>query len=454
MVINVPKYYVANYGPSLFSKLRLQLKPASARSFMPRLLLAVSALSLQLILSACSGLHNQRHERVYVSARQAFLHDRIAAVSNRVAEVTNGQALEVVEHGKRFIKVKTEKNEIGWIEEHAVVDEKLFNEFQKLATDHAQDPTVSTASVRDDLYVHVRPGRDTEHFYLLPANSKVQLLERATMPKGGSNSTPPAQKPAAPNQAKPTNATPPSKPAVKPATTPGLPATQPADQQLEDWWLARDASGHTGWLLSGRVDVDVPDEIGTFAEGQRIVGAYVIAKANDPKSSLPDHMVPEYLTLMSPPKAGLPYDFDQVRVFTWSISHHRYETAFRIHPITGFLPLKITSELAPEHKPSAKELVREQARANQKKDTPKKEPTGPAYAPVFSFQVASSTDVAIDPQTGIAHPATPRTVRFQMIDTRVTRIGPDLAPIPMTHLPAEKSKSKSAAKSAKSRRHR
>ena len=359
--------------------------------------------------SGCNRFRQELHDTVYVSARQMYLHDRVAAVSNRVAEVTNGQPLEVLEHGRRFLKVKTQKNEIGWIEERAVIDSKAFHAFDQLGQEHKQDPVVATGVLRDDIYLHLTPGRDAERFYLLAANAKVQLLARATVPKAapGSGQAPKPLTPKPANAA--TSHTPASKPAAPAATQiPSQPAAEPPP--LEDWWLVRDAQGHAGWLLAGRVDVDVPDEIGVFAEGQRYVGAYVFNKIFDPDATTPDHQVPQYVTVLSPPQAGLPFDFDQVRVFTWSIRHHRYETAFRLHPIQGYLPVRVT-------------------------------PAAGGKAPVFSFQIANGDSLTADPSTGITHPATPRTITYEMDDTRARRIGSDLGPIPVSHLPESQPKS-------------
>ena len=54
-----------------------------------------------------------------------------------------------------------------------------------------------------------------------------------------------------------------------------------------------------------------------------------------------------YLTVLGPYRAGLPYDFDQVRVFTWNLKMHRYETAFREKNIEGYLPVTIRTEKDP-----------------------------------------------------------------------------------------------------------
>ena len=379
---------------------------------------------LVLLTAGCKRLRHEAHETVYVSARQMYLKDRIAAVSNHVGQVSNGQQLEVLEHGRRFLRVKTEKNEIGWIEERAVIDSKTYDAFAQMGTEHKQDPVVATGTIRDDVYLHISPGRNTDHFYLLPENDKVQLLVRASVRKAAPGApVEPAKHPV--TAAKPASTSPQGSGAKAgspaPAKVPDASHVEKAEVPeipMEDWWLIRDSQGRTGWLLSGRVDVDVPDEVGQYAEGQRIVGAYVITHVNDSEADVPNHQVPEYVTAMSPPKSGLPFDFDQIRVFTWSVKRHRYETAFRVRPIQGFLPVKVGTE------------------AGQNGSS----------APVFSFQISGSPDVSIDPDTGITKPVNPRTITYVMRDNMVRRIGADMAPIPTSHLPGEKPKSGAAGK--------
>jgi SH3-like domain-containing protein len=355
---------------------------------------------------------------VYVSIRTTYLHDRVAPVSNRVCEVVNAQPLEVLEHGKRFLRVKTDKNETGWIEERAVIDEKTYDGFAELSKQHKDDPAAATATLRDDLAMHLLPGRETPRFYLLAANDKVQLLGRASALKNPAETLvavlPPAKtaKPGeagkTPPAANPKTAAPPGNAKASSAENGagGEPAVPPV---MEDWWLARDREGRVGWLLASRLDVDVPDEIAQYAEDKRIVAAWVLTKVTDSETDTADHQVPEYLTVLDPLESGLPFDFDEVRVFTWSIKHHRYETGFRMHPIQGYLPVRVFTEN-----------------------------TAKGNFPAFSFQIAGNNDVRTDAATGITRPVTPRTISYEMIDTQVKRIGADMAPLPITHEPGEK----------------
>src|SRR5580658_7055390 len=54
--------------------------------------------------------------------------------------------------------------------------------------------------------------------------------------------------------------------------------------------------------------------------------------------------VSQYLCVITEPHDGLPYDYDQIRVFTWNVKKHRYETAYREHGLNGVLPVTVTNE--------------------------------------------------------------------------------------------------------------
>jgi hypothetical protein len=278
---------------------------------------------------------------------------------------------------------------------------------------------VATGTLRDDIYLHVGPGRETDRFYLLAGNAKVQMLVRASVAKAAAPSAVSlVPRETSAEEVSPTRVSVERGPAGRAApTVPKLPQPAAEPPVLEDWWLIRDGQGRAGWVLGSRVDVDVPDDVAQYAEGQRIIGAYVLAKVHDDQANTANHEVAEYVTALAPLKAGLPFDFDQIRVFTWSLKRHRYETAFRIHPIQGFLPVRVWTQ-----------------------------PGQNGTEPVFSFQISSSPNVSIDPATGITKPVNPRTIVYAMRDTQVRRIGPDMAPIPTSHLPGEKSKSGKAEK--------
>jgi SH3-like domain-containing protein len=350
----------------------------------PRLCFAI-CVALMAALSGCTRLREHlKPEMVYVVAKQTYLRDRVAAVSNRVALVSNGEPLEVIERGRRFLKTKTAKGEVGWIEDHMVIDQTAYDQFAALGQQHAHDPVVATAVLRDDLYLHVKPGRETDRFYLLPENEKLQLLIRASVPKPA----PPQGLLPAPHPAAAAKGKKPGSSSAK-AALPGEPAVP-----MEDWWLVRDSRGQVGWMLSRRLDVDVPDEIAGYSEGQKIVGAYVLTKVYDPASSLPDKMVPEYVSVTNAYKDGLPYDFDQVRVFTWNTKKHRYETAYRQRNLEGYLPVTVSQD---------------------------KNAQGQSV-PEFSITVATSDEVKVDPLTGAARPAQTDVLHYQLEGGMVKRV--------------------------------
>lgn len=358
--------------------------------FSPGLLGSVLLGITLLGLAGCSRLRPKPPaDYVYVTAKQTFLRDRVAAVSNRTGTVENGDRLQIVDHGRRFYKVKTDKGEVGWIEEKAVVTQPVYDQFLALTEAHKNDPAVASAVVRDEANLHLKPGRETERFYRLGENDKVQLLRRATLPRPVPAGTPVAAKlPVRRGESEQAQAAPPV--------------------PMEDWWLVRDAHGRVGWMLSRLLDVDAPDSLTRYSEGQRFVGAYVLQMIHDDGAEGDNKDIPEYVTVLSPYTAGLAYDFNQVRVFTWNPKMHRYETAFREKNIEGFLPVSVTMG----------------------KDPYGKSPLAQTPEPTFTYKVlaADAPQPTPDPTTGEITPGHLVTKTYRLEVNMVHRVEPPGSP--------------------------
>jgi hypothetical protein len=262
-----------------------------------------------LLLSACK--HPKRaQETAYVSAPQVFLRDRVAAVYNKTGFVRNGEKVDVLDHDRRFVQVRKADGTIGWIEQRYLITQAVFDSFQKLLRENQDDPPQATGTTRNDTNIHLDPSRDADHLYQLASGTIVTILKRASSEK--KISAPPR---------------------------PSNPGSEPPRPSMEDWWLIRSPEGHVGWVLARLVDMNVPLEIAQYAEGQRIVAFFPLNEVSDG-----DKKVPQYLLAFSDPREGSSFDFNQIRVFTWNVRRHRYETAYREHTLDGVLPITVGQE--------------------------------------------------------------------------------------------------------------
>jgi len=295
---------------------------------------------------------------MYVSAAETSLRDRVATLYGKVGTVHNGERVEILEKQRRFLRVKTDKGQEGWIEERSLVPQDIYDGFQQLAKDSSGIPTQAHGTTRAELNMHLTPSRDGEHLYQLKDGEKVEILKRATTDKNAKKpASTPASKPAKVDTetkqskastpaAKPQVPVPSAKPvsaketalASKPATPPEPPAAP--KPVMEDWYLVRGPAGRVGWVLLRMVDLDVPLDVAQYAEGQRITSYFVLNTVEETEDGQ-SKQEPQYLMLLNEPKDGLSWDYNQVRVFTRNRARHRYETAYRERNIEGYLPVQV-----------------------------------------------------------------------------------------------------------------
>lgn len=307
---------------------------------------------LVLALSGCTGSKERRPAagEAYAGAATVNLRKEIPLQSPVVTTVKFGERLEIIGHRRRFYKVRTASDAEGWTDERLLLSPEELAGIQKRAKEARSLPSQGIAGTYELLNVHTEPDRQSPSAIQIREGEKVevlahQLVARTSKPRkplvGPAVRTPaPAKKRKPPKYQPPPLPKAPAVPAnwlelskTPPEVAAEIQNKQPPPVPMDDWALIRTAKGESGWVLTRRIYLAIPDEVAQYAEGHRITSYFSLGEVRDGDSA-------KHNWLWTTIAQGLqPYDFDSFRVFIWSLRRHRYETAYIERNLTGYFPV-------------------------------------------------------------------------------------------------------------------
>jgi hypothetical protein len=293
----------------------------------------------------------------YVGPANLKLRNDLPLQSKTVATAAHGDRVEIVQRRRRFLKVRTASGAEGWTEDRQLLASADMAALRDLSQQAKAMLAQGQATTFGDLNVHTQPARTSPSFIQLKEGDKVDVLFHRALPRNASPSRQPLLPPA-PKKAKVARKPkekdkekipppPPPKPPAPPADWLELSRTdldeEPADDSkddrgappvaLDDWSLIRTASGASGWVLTRRLVMAIPDEVAQYAEGRRIVSYFSLGDT-DFKGEKKHNWL---WTTIGPGNPA--WDFDSFRVFVWSQRRHHYETAYIERNLKGYAPV-------------------------------------------------------------------------------------------------------------------
>lgn len=311
----------------------------------------LAAIALILPLAGCSSAPSQAPAigEAFAGPEEVTLHKDIDSRSAATGTARHGDRLEILAQRRRWFQVRNERGLEGWVDDRQLLDTAQMDRLRSIAKEARDAPSQGVATTFDTLNVHTEPNRLSPTFLRVQVGEKFDVILHRVVVKGPiakRQLIPPRPKidrgtkkktkePAVPLPPAPAAPAPPADwLQLSRATRAPLEAESAIAPARDDWTLIRTAGGLTGWVLTNRVYMSIPDEVAQYAEGHRITSYARIGRIDD-------HGEPKDIWMWTTSEAlGQDYDFDGYRVFTWSIRRHRYETAFIQRRERGYFPVR------------------------------------------------------------------------------------------------------------------
>ncbi len=277
--------------------------------------------------------------------------------SPEVATVAHGDRLAIIGRRRRFVKVRTASGVEGWTDMRQLLAAAQMAQLNQLAETARQLPSQGAATAYEALNVHTEPNRTAPSFYRIKEGEPADVVAHELNPRvpfAPQNILPPPTprpKPSPKPREERRVPRPPLPPPIKPpdnwqelSKTAPLPddGKQEAEEAepgkptpVDDWTLVRLKNGRAGWVLSGSLKMNIPDEVAQYSEGHRITSYFATADVND------GGQVKHNWLWTTIGDSHVPYEFDSFRYFIWNTRHHRYETAYVERNLKGFYPVQV-----------------------------------------------------------------------------------------------------------------
>jgi hypothetical protein len=306
-------------------------------------------LFLALLSTGCNSQGNRSPAIgvAYAGPATLVLRQEMNPRSAPAVTVHHGDRLEIVQQRRRLVKVRTAKGQEGWTDDRLLLTPEEVARLKRFNQQALTIPSQGVATTYDALNIHTEPSRFSPSFVQVKAGEKFDVIGHEAAPRKA-----PPRKPLVAHGPKPVvvkksekapKIPPPPAPAPPPPpedwmalskTDLPLAAEKEAEPEpMDDWSLVRTRQGQSGWVLTRRLFMAIPDEVAQYAEGRRITSYFPLGELRDGDQAKKIWLWTTIETTLQP------YDFDSYRVFVWSLRHHRYETAYIQRRVKGYFPV-------------------------------------------------------------------------------------------------------------------
>lgn len=314
----------------------------------------IGALALLFLTSAC--VREARHEPVigeaFAGPSTLNIRRDIPMQSPVAGTVKHGDRLEILQRRRAFFRVRARHGAEGWVDERNLLSASDMDNLKRLAQTADKLPSQGAATPRfGDTRIYTLPSREAPSFITVKDKENVDVLAHVSVPRVKLTRAPilPPTPKTVIARKKPREGAIPPVPAPKPPPLPAnwqdlsrTEADEPPDPEPaappppdDDWCLVRTSDGEAGWTLTRRLEMAIPDEVAQYAEGRRIVSYFSLGTVQDGDQK-------KNIWVWTTVGGGTHnYDFDNFRVFVWSLRHHRYETSYIERNVVGYEPVTL-----------------------------------------------------------------------------------------------------------------